>query len=53
MNTGMASDLLAAIREKTRADREREKENEPEVVTFQKIPASRLEDIEVGALLRE
>ena len=49
----MASDLLAAIREKTRADRERDKENEEEVVSFQKIPVSRLEDLEVGALLRE
>ena len=50
----MASDLLAAIREKTRADREREKEAEDEVVSFQKIPqGSQLEDLEIGALLRE
>ncbi len=50
----MASDLLAALREKTRADREIEKEIEDELVSFQKIPqGSLLEDLEVGALLRE
>jgi hypothetical protein len=50
----MASDLLAAIREKTRVDREKDKEKEDEVVSFQKIPqVSRLEDLEIGALLRE
>jgi hypothetical protein len=50
----MASDLLAAIREKARTDREKDRENEGEVVSFQKIPqVARLEDMEVGALLRE
>jgi hypothetical protein len=50
----MASDLLAAMREKTRTDREREKENDDEVVAFQKIPpVSRLEDLEIGALMHE
>jgi hypothetical protein len=49
----MAADLLAALREKTRVDREKEKDEE-ELVSFQKIPQdSRLEDLEIGALLRE
>jgi hypothetical protein len=49
----MASDLLAAMREKTRSYREGDKDKEPELVSFQKLPNSRLEDLEVGVLLSE
>ncbi len=50
----MALDLIAAIREKTRADRQRLDDNDDPIETFEKIPeVGRLEDLKIGTLLNE
>ncbi len=50
----MAMDLIAAIREKTRADRQRRDDNDGALEMFEKIPeAGRLEDLKIGTLLNE
>jgi hypothetical protein len=50
----MALELIAAIREKTRADRQRQADNDDALEMFAKIPeAGRLEDLKIGTLLNE
>jgi hypothetical protein len=50
----MAMDLITAIREKTRVDRQRQEDRDDAIEMFEKIPeAGRLEDLKIGTLLNE